>query len=97
MIIYSPFFKPLFWTAIGLLYALIIAGAPLLAADLGIAMTWWKWLLAAFWYIFLSYSVAGAMTLRAEREPGAWYKFLGFHLAIAMVLGMLFGWLFFKV
>ena len=42
MIIYSPFFKPVFWTLMGLIYALIIAGAPIWAEDLGLRMNWLK-------------------------------------------------------
>lgn len=88
MIIYSTFFKPIFWTTMGLLYALILAGAPIWCADLGLAMTWWKWLLAGLWYLFVSYSLAGAFTLLGESEPGAWYKFLIFHITIAIILGV---------
>jgi len=70
-----------------LIYALTIAGAPIWAQDLGLQMNWWKWLLAAIWYALLSYSFAGGFTLLGEKEPGAWYKFMGFHLIITIILG----------
>ena len=87
MIIYSPFFKPIFWTIMGLLYALIIAGSPLWAQDLGLQMTWWKWILSGLWYVLLSFTFAGSFTLLGEREPEAWYKFMGFHLIIVIISG----------
>ncbi len=85
---YSTIFRPLFWIVMGLIYALIIAGAKVWAQDLGLQMNWWKWLLAAIWYVLLSYSFAGGFTLLGEKEPGAWYKFMGFHLIITIILGV---------
>ena len=87
MFAYSPFFKPIFWTIMGLIYTLTAFGAPIWAQDLGLHMTWWKWCLAAIWYVLLSFSLAGAFTLLGEREPGAWYKFLGFHFIITIIFG----------
>ena len=88
MIIYSPFFKPVFWTVMGLIYALIISGAPIWAEDLGIHMNWFKWILCALWYALLSFSFAGSFTLMGEKEPGSWYKFLGFHLVLTIIFGV---------
>lgn len=93
MITYSPFFKPIFWIVMGLLYALIITGAPIWAQDLGLHMTWWKWILSVFWYVLLSFTFAGGFTLLGEREPGAWYKFMGFNLIIVIVSGAVLGFL----
>ena len=87
MIAQSTFFKPIFWIVMGLLYALIMAGAPIWSQDLGLHMTWWKWCLATLWYVLLSFSLAGGFTLLGEREPGAWYKFMGFHLIITIIFG----------
>ena len=70
MIIYSTCLKAIFWIVMGLLYALMIAGAPIWADDLGLHMSWWKWVLASLWYVFWSYSFAAAFTLRGEKEPG---------------------------
>jgi hypothetical protein len=88
MFAYSTIFKPLFWMAMGLIYALIVAGAPIWAQDLGMQMNWWKWILAALWYILLSFGLAGGFTLMGEKEPGAWYKFMGVHLFITFILGV---------
>ncbi|MBW2066655.1 MAG: hypothetical protein JRJ03_17230 [Deltaproteobacteria bacterium] len=87
MFIYSTMVRPIFWTVMGLIYALTIAGAPIWAEDLGLAMTWWKWILVALWYLLLSFTFAGSFTLLAEKEPGAWYRFLGSHLALCVILG----------
>lgn len=93
MIIYSPFFKPVFWIIMGLLYALIIAGAPLWAQDLDLQMTWWKWMLSALWYGLLSFTFAGGFTLLGEKEPAAWYKFIRFHMIIVIISGVGLGFL----
>ena len=87
MIAYSPFFKPIFWVIMGLIYTLTALGAPIWAEDLGLQMSWWKWILAALWYILINFSFAGSLTLMGEKEPGAWYKFLGFHLIITIIFG----------
>ena len=87
MLQYSTFFKPIFWVVMGLIYALIIAGAPIWAQDMGFQMSWWKWILTALWYILLSFTFAGSFTLLGEKEPGAWYRFLCFHLIVTIILG----------
>ena len=88
MIAYSTMMKPLFWIIMGLIYAVIIVGAPVWAEDLGLQMNWWKWVLTAVWYAILNYTFAGSCTLLGEKEPGAWYKFMGFHLIITIILGI---------
>ena len=92
---YSTIFRPLFWVIMGLIYALTIAGARIWAQDLDLQMNWWKWVLAAVWYGLLSYTFAGAFTLLGEKEPGAWYRFLGFYLIITIILGVVFYFLLF--
>lgn len=77
----------------GLLYALIIAGSPLWAQDLGLNMTWWKWMLSALWYGLLSFTFAGGFTLLGEKEPDAWYKFMRFHMIIVIISGVVLGFL----
>jgi hypothetical protein len=94
MIAYSTIFRPMFWVVMGLIYALMVAGAPLWMEDLGFQMTWWKWVLAALWYALLSFSFAGGFTLLGEKEPAAWYKFIGFHLIITIILGVILWFLF---
>ena len=93
MITYSPFFKPIFWIIMGLIYTLTVLGVPIWADDLGLQMTWWKWILAALWYVLLSFTFAGCFTLLAEKEPGAWYKFFGFHLILSIILGVVLWYL----
>jgi len=88
MFIYSSFLRPVFWILMGCIYISTIAGARVWAQDLGLQMGWWKWVLAVLWYIFLSYTFAGAFTLMGEKEPGAWYRFLGFHVVISIILGI---------
>jgi hypothetical protein len=77
----------------GLIYAVTIAGAPIWAQDLGLQMTWWKWLLLAIWYVILSFTFAGGFTLLGEKEPVAWHKFLGFHLIIIIILSAILWYL----
>lgn len=87
MFIYSSFFKPVFWVVMGLIYAVMIAGAGYWAHDLGLSMTWWKWVLVALWYLLLSFAFAGGFTLMGEREGRAGQRHLGFFLAITVVCG----------
>jgi hypothetical protein len=49
--------------------------------------------LAFLWYVLLIYSVAGGFTLLGEKEPGAWYRFIGFHLGLTAMLGIVLGFL----
>ncbi len=84
---HSTILGPLFWIGMGLLYALIIVGARIWAQDLGLKMTWWKWLLTAIWYILLSVSISGAFTLFGENESRAGYYFLGIFVTITVILG----------
>jgi hypothetical protein len=72
----------------GLIYALMIAGAPVWAKDLGLQMAWWKWLLAAIWYCLLSLAIAASFTLMGEREPRAGHYALGLTLVIMAILGV---------
>ena len=88
MIAYSTLLRPLFWIVMGLIYALMVAGAKVWAQDLGLNMTWWKWLLSALWYGFLSLTFAGGFTLLGEKEPRAGYRFLGVFLTIMIILGV---------
>jgi hypothetical protein len=95
MLQYSSFFKPIFWTVMGLIYALIIAGAAVWAQDMGLQMSWWKWILAAVWYVLLSFTFAGSFTLLGEKAPGAGYRFLCFNLIITIIVGIMFAFLIF--
>ena len=72
----------------GLLYALMIAGAPVWAEDLGLQMTCWKWLLAAIWFCILSLGIATGFTLMGEKEPRAGYPIAGLTLVIMVILGI---------
>ncbi len=88
MLQYSTVLKPLFFIGMGMIYALAIAGARVWAQDLGLAMTWWKWLLVATWYIILNLSFAAGFTLIGEKEPKAGYLFLGVFPPLVIVLGI---------
>ncbi len=88
MLLYSTIARPLFWIVMGLIYALMIAGAPAWAEDLGLQMTWWKWLLTAIWYGLLSLGIAASFTLMGEKEPRAGQYALGLTLVIMIILGV---------
>ena len=88
MLIYSTIARPLFWIVMGLIYALMIAGAQMWAEDIGLQMNWWKWLLAAMWYCFLSIGIAAGFTLMGEKEPRAGYYIAGLTVVIMISLGI---------
>ena len=72
---------------VGALLGLVVPAAVIWAKDLGLKMTWWKWLLAALWYLFLAFSVLSAFTLVGEGEPAAGMRMLAFALVITIILG----------
>ena len=72
----------------GLIYALMIAGAPVWAEDLGLQMTWWKWLLTGIWYGLLSIGIAAGFTLMGEKEPRAGQYTLGLTVITMIILGV---------
>jgi len=88
MWMYSPYYRPVFWTAMGFIYAITILGARYWAQDLGLIMHWWKWLLLALWYCGLSIGVAASFTFMGEREPKAGGRVLRLTAAIAVVFGV---------
>ena len=84
----STILNPIFWIVMGLIYALVISGFKVWAEDLGLKMNWWKWLLSALWYAFLSIIVAGGATLIAENETSAGLYMWGFFGVFTLVLGV---------
>ncbi len=77
----------LLWLLLGMLLGLVAAGARVWARDLGLVMTWWKWLLAALWYGGLLLTVAAPMTLAGEQEAGAGLRLLLVMGVILIILG----------
>ncbi len=88
MFIIDLFLKPVFWIIMGMLYLIMIYSARYWAQDLNLQMNWWKWLLSAAWFILLSLSLAGGMTLIGEGETQAGLYFLGLFLLIDIILGV---------
>jgi len=80
--------QPLFWIIMGMLYSLMIFSARYWAADLKIPMNGWKWLAAGFWFLLLSLSLAGGMTLIGEGEVHAGLSFLALFLLICLIMGV---------
>lgn len=87
MFVYSTLLRPIFWVVMGLLYALIIAGSKIWAQDLGLEMSWWKWVLAGLWYGFLSLGCVIGFTLIGEKEIRAGYFILGANFIASVILG----------
>ena len=79
---------PLFWIVMGALYVLIARSAVIWAKDAGLKMNWWKWTLAAIWFIILNMTIAGATTLWGEDEPRAGNYFLGVFGVVCIVAGV---------
>ena len=51
-------------------------------------MTWWKWLLAAVWYILLIFFIFMDFTIIGEGEPAAGLRMLLFQGVIMTILGV---------
>lgn len=88
MLLYSTIWKSFFWMAMGILYAIMIAGAPSLADNLGLQMSWWKWILVALWYVLVTINLAAGFTLIGEKERGAGPKFMAASLIPLAILGV---------
>jgi len=84
---HSTILGPLFWIVMGLLYALIFAGARIWFQDLGLKMNWWKWVLVAGWFCMLNFSIGGGFTLIGEGEQRAGLYFLGLFGTISVIAG----------
>ena len=78
----------LFAFIIGAVSGLVAAGAVAWARDLGLKMTWWKWLLTITWYLLLNFSVLLAFTMMGEGETAAGWKLLLFFGIILIILGV---------
>ena len=88
MLLYSTIWKAFFWMAMGILYAIMIAGAPSLADNLGLQMSWWKWILVSLWYVLVTINLAAGFTLIGEKERGAGPKFMAASLIPLAILGV---------
>jgi len=78
----------LFSFVFGAVTGLVVAGAIAWAKDLGLKMTWWKWLIAALWYVLLNFFVFLDFTMIGEGEKGAGWKMLFFQGVIMIILGV---------
>ena len=72
---------------VGLFSGAVIVGAITWAKELGLNMKWWKWLLAAIWYMLLLFLVFAAFTFIGEGEPNAGWKTMGISVVIMVILG----------
>jgi hypothetical protein len=77
-----------YFLIVGALTSLVIIGAKAWAGDLGLKMSWWKWLLAAVWYLLLIFFVFLDFTLIGEGETAAGLKMLLFQGVILIFLGV---------
>lgn len=71
----------------GLLSGAVVAGAIRGFKDLGFQMNWWKWLLAALWYLLVLSMVFAAFTFVGEGEHAAGWKTLGIATVLMVILG----------
>jgi hypothetical protein len=76
----------LFVFVVGAVTGLVVAGALAWVKDLGLRMTWWKWLFTAMWYILLNFFVFLDFTMIGEGESGAGLKLLFFQGVLMIIL-----------
>jgi len=77
-----------FWFGMGAVFVVVVLGARAWAEDLGLSMSWWKWLLALAWYALLNFTLALGFTFIGEGETGAGWRFLAFLGVITAILGV---------
>ena len=73
---------------VGAMSGLVIAAAIAWAKDLGLKMTWWKWSLAALWYLLLNFFIFLDFTFIGEGEGSAGLKLLMFQGVVMIILGV---------
>jgi len=73
---------------VGAMSGLVILAAIAWVKDLGLKMTWWKWLLAALWYLVLNFFIFLDFTFIGEGEGSAGLKLLLFQGVIMVILGV---------
>ncbi len=78
----------IFWMIMGALSVLVGIGATLWAKDLGLKMTWLRWVLVVLWYLLLMLTVASPFTLIGENEAVAGYRIIPFLLVPTIILGV---------
>ena len=71
----------------GLFSGAVIVGTNAWVKDLGLKMTWWKWLLSAIWYILFLLLVFASFTFIGEGETVAGWKILGISAVVIVILG----------
>ncbi len=72
---------------VGLLTGAVVVGAVTWTKELGLKMTWWKWLLSALWYLMMLFLLFAAFTFIGEGEPAAGWKTLGISVVLLVILG----------
>ena len=87
-LIYLPLLRPLFWGVLLLNSLVVLSCTNAWIQELGLDMTWWKWVLMVLWYMLLNFCFAGGFTLIGEKEHRAGFYFLGTSLLITAVLGV---------
>jgi hypothetical protein len=85
---HSTILEPLFWIALGLLYAFLIISARIWFEDLGIKMNKRKWIILSIYFIFINITIGGAFTLIGEGELHAGTYFLGIFGVLSIILGV---------
>ena len=65
------FTSGLFWFIEGILAALTVIAIRLWTEGRGVVMPWWKWVMTAFWFCLVGFSLAFVGTSLGEREFNA--------------------------
>ncbi|HDP95778.1 MAG TPA: hypothetical protein ENN40_10535 [Candidatus Aminicenantes bacterium] len=81
---------------VGATFGLVIPAAIRWARDLGLRMTWWKWLMAAAWYLFLLFSILLAFTFIGEGEVIPGWKLPALLIVLEAVAGAVLAWVFWR-
>ena len=77
------------WILIGAISVLVVLGAIEWFKDAGIVMNWWKWLIAAIWYILTLMGLAAPFTLMGEGESAAGWRLLLFSVPVLIILAFI--------
>jgi hypothetical protein len=79
----------LFWFIMGMLSILVVVCAKTWADKSDVNMTWWKWIIAALWYIGFLFSIAVPATFMGEGEIHAGLTMIVFSVVPSIIIGFI--------
>ena len=75
------------WIAFGAISVVIAMGLMEWFKDLGVPMTWWKWVVLIAWYVAALAALAAPFTFMGEGETGAGGRLIVINIPVLAITG----------